>query len=201
MRRRKSFALAMILVLAGLAPAVFSRGSDTTSKPAPAGTSRAERGKYLVTIMGCNDCHTPWKMGANGVPEPDMSRMLSGHPETMKLPPPPAPSGPWLAAFAATQTAFAGPWGVSYAANLTPDKNTGLGSTWTEELFIKALRTGKHFGTSRPIQPPMPWYWTNKATDADLKAIWAYLQTIPAVVNHVPDYQEPPAPKPAPEEK
>lgn len=159
--------------------------------------SRVERGKYLVTILVCNDCHTPFKMGPNG-PEPDMSKMLSGHPESMKMPPPPAPSGPWIWAGAATNTAFAGPWGVSYAFNLTPDKNTGIG-IWTEEMFVKAMKTGKHMGTSRVIQPPMPWPWYGQATEEDLKSIFAYLRTIPPIVNHVPDWEEPtPAGKPAP---
>ena len=181
---------AVALALSGAA-AAFLHAADVSSKSgAPPNSRRIERGKYLVTIAGCNDCHTPWKMGSNGVPEPDMTRMLSGHPEGMKMPPPPAPSGPWLASFAATQTAYAGPWGVSYAINLTPDQNTGIG-IWTEEMFLKTLRTGKHFGTSRPIMPPMPWYWMAKATDEDLKAIYAYLRSIPPIVNHVPDYQEP----------
>src|SRR4051812_37440324 len=47
-----------------------------------------QRGKYLVTTGGCNDCHTPWKMGEKG-PEPDMLRMLSGHPATVKVGPGP----------------------------------------------------------------------------------------------------------------
>src|ERR1700757_1960302 len=122
------------------------------SQPAPPPTP-AERGKYLVTIIGCNDCHTPMKMGPQG-PEPDMSRMLSGHPEGMKLPPPPKPSGPWVAS-TVMLTAWSGPWGLTYAVNLTPDKNTGLG-IWTEDMFLKAIKTGKHMGTSRDIQPPMP---------------------------------------------
>jgi hypothetical protein len=137
-------------------------------------------------------------MGPNG-PEPDMSRMLSGHPEQMKMPPPPKPVGPWIAAGAATNTAWAGPWGISYTSNLTPDQNTGLG-IWTEDMFLKAMRTGKHMGTSRDIQPPMPWPWIGKATDEDLKAIFAYLRSIPPIVNHVPDYQPPSAP-PAPTAK
>src|SRR5262249_54400377 len=126
-------------------------------------------------------------------PEPDVTRMLWGHTGAMTLPPAPPPSGPWLVSIAATFTAFSGPWGVSYAPNLTPDQNTGLG-IWTEEMFVKALRTGKHMGTSRQIQPPMPWMWVGKATDDDLKAIFAYLKSIPPIVNHVPDYHEPAAP-------
>jgi mono/diheme cytochrome c family protein len=188
-------ALAAVGLLAVLAPA-----GSTQAEPKPAGQSavaakRVERGKYLVTLMVCNDCHTPYKMGPKG-PEPDMSRMLSGHPEQMKMPPPPKPVGPWIVSIAATNTAFAGPWGISYTTNLTPDKNTGLG-IWTEDMFLKAMRTGKHMGTSREIQPPMPWPWFGKATDEDLKAIFAYLQSIPAIANHVPDFEPPPPPAPA----
>jgi hypothetical protein len=150
--------------------------------------ARVERGRYLVNGIGCNDCHTPLKMGANG-PEPDMSRMLSGHPERFEITAAAAaPAGQWQHGFvgAPTSTAFSGPWGVSFAANLTPDTNTGLG-IWTEEMFIRALRTGKHFGVSRPILPPMPWQNFAKLTDDDLKAVWAYLRSVPAIMNHVPD--------------
>lgn len=155
------------------------------------GNSRIERGKYLVSIGGCNDCHTPFKMTAKG-PEPDMDRMLSGHPEQFKLPPAPKAEGPWIWSGAATNTAFAGPWGVTYAANLTPDKNTGTG-IWSEEMFISALRTGKHWGqaSARPILPPMPWQGYAKMTDEDLKSVWAYLRSIPPITNHVPDYKAP----------
>ena len=148
---------------------------------------RVERGRYLVTIMGCNDCHTPWKMGEGG-PEPDMSRMLSGHPEYAKTTTPPEAEGSWIWSAAPTNTAFAGPWGVSYTANLTPDVNTGLG-IWTEEMFLSTIRTGRHMGVSRPIAPPMPWKMYRNATDDDLKAVFAYLRTIKPIVNHVPAYE------------
>ena len=167
-----------------------------TAEPnAAAPKSPVERGKYLVTAMGCNDCHTPWKMGPNG-PEQDMTRMLSGHPESLKMPPAPKPSGPWAASIAAPFTAFAGPWGVSYAANLTPDQNTGIG-IWTEDMFVKALRLGKHMGTSRPILPPMPWPAYKNLNDDDMKSIFAYLKSVPPITNHVPD-SEPAPPPPAP---
>ena len=87
-----------------------------------------------------------------------------------------------------TNTAFSGPWGVSYTFNLTPEPNTGLG-IWTEEMFVRTIRTGRHMGVSRPINPPMPWPAYRNATDEDLKAIYAYLRTIKPIVNHVPDYQ------------
>lgn len=152
-----------------------------------------ERGRYLVTILTCNDCHTPLEVGPRG-PQPDMKRLLSGHPETLQQLSPPAPVGPWTWMAAATNTAFAGPWGISYASNLTPDPNTGLG-VWTEEMFLKAMRTGRHMGTSRPIQPPMPWPSYAHMTDDDLKAVFAYLRSVPALANRVPEYQEPAPPK------
>ena len=158
------------------------------TKPAAA-PSPAARGEYLVSIMSCNDCHTPFKMGAKG-PEPDMSRMLSGSPQTTKLPPPPAPSGPWIWSGTGDNTAFAGPWGITYSANITPDQNTGIG-IWTADMFLKAMKTGKHMGTSREIQPPMPWPWIGKATDEDLKAVFAYLKSVPPISNRVPDWQPP----------
>ena len=165
--------------------------------PAPAAESAVSRGQFLVQQGLCNDCHTPWKMGPKG-PEPDMIRMLSGHPEDLKMPEPPKPAGPWNWSGAATFTAFAGPWGISYSINLTPDQNTGLG-IWTEDMFVKAMKTGKHFGTSRPILPPMPWHWYAKLSEEDLKAIFAYLKTVPPIVNHVPDAVEaqPPTTPPA----
>ena len=143
------------------------------------------RGKFLVDTTGCHDCHTPFKMGPNG-PEPDMTRALSGHPAEMKLPPPPAPSGPWIGSFAATMTAWAGPWGVSYTANLTPHKENGLGG-WTEQQFIDAMRMGRHQGRGREILPPMPWTAYKNLNDADLKAMFAYLRSLPPNANKVPD--------------
>lgn len=184
---------AFVCASAVSACALAQAGKPAAPKPAalnPPASDAVARGKYLVGIMSCNDCHTPLKMGAKG-PEPDMTKLLSGHPEAMKLPPPPAPIGPWIWSGTGTNTAFAGPWGISYSANLTPDKNTGLG-VWTEDMFVKAMRSGKHMGTSREIQPPMPWQWIGTATDADLKAIFAYLRSVPPMANHVPDYVEPP---------
>lgn len=178
-------------LLGGTAVLVLvSLGLDAAKGPAGvANKDRVGRGKHLVMVLGCNDCHTPFKMGSQG-PEPDMTRMLSGHPEGVPLPPPPAAVGPWIWFGSATNTAFAGPWGVTYSVNLTPDSNTGLG-VWTEEMFVKAIKTGKHFGTSRQIQPPMPWQWYRYLSDEELKSIYAYLKTVPPIRNRVPDYQEP----------
>lgn len=169
------------------APAAEVANVDTSAQ------ALIERGKALVMIGGCHDCHTPKTLGPSG-PEPDMSRMLMGHPEDLPAVEPyvPATGSPWTTATTDDLTAWSGPWGVSFTANLTPDTLTGLRSgVWTEELFIKALRTGKHMGTSRPILPPMPWPAIGQLSDADLRAIWAYLGTIPPIRNHVPDPLDP----------
>lgn len=147
------------------------------------------RGRYLVTISGCADCHTPMKMGPKG-PEPDVSRGLSGHPHGLVLPPAPAAQGPWIWGGVGTNTAFWGPWGISYAVNLTPDRDTGLGS-WTVEQFIAAMKTGQHRGAGRPIAPPMPWQAYSRMSDGDLRAIFEHLMSLPAVSNAVPAYQPP----------
>jgi hypothetical protein len=183
----------------GICCAAVLAGACGAPAPAPAPAaaqktvSPVERGQYLVTVVGCNDCHTPMKMGANG-PEPDMTRLLSGHPQELKLKPPKLPTDGWMFVGSSTLTAFAGPWGITYAINLTPDQSTGIGA-WTEDLFVGAMRTGKHMGASRPIQPPMPWPWYAKMTDDDLKAMYAYLRSIPPISNQVPAYEPPAAPK------
>ena len=154
-RSQLVFAVSAIALVAAIIPAAVSATEPPTASTL-AYTPDVEHGAYLVRTMGCNDCHTPWKIGPKG-PEPDMTRALTGHPQDMKMPPAPQlPEGPWMAIVAATNTAWAGPWGVSFTANLTPDKETGLGD-WTEEMFIKTMRTGLHQGKGRPILPPMPY--------------------------------------------
>lgn len=156
-----------------------------SSEQAPAYTPSVEHGAYMVNTKGCHDCHTPWVMGPKG-PEPDMTRALTGHPSDLELPAPPElPPGPWAWVAAATNTAFAGPWGVSFTANLTPDTETGLGD-WIEEMFIRTMRTGLHQGKGRPVLPPMPWSVYGQLTDNDLKDLFAYLRSLKPVRNRVP---------------
>jgi hypothetical protein len=152
-------------------------------------TARVERGAKLVLSMGCDDCHTPFKMGPTG-PEKDLARRLTGHPQEAVMPPAPPPSGPWVWHGSATGTAFAGPWGTSFTANLTPDKETGLGN-WNEEMFIATARTGRHQGKGRPVLPPMPINILNALDDEDLRSIFAYLQSLAPVKNRVPAPVEP----------
>jgi len=159
--------------------------------PASPAQSLVERGAYLVGILGCHDCHSP-KVFTDAGPVPDQSRLLSGNPADQLAPAIPAglpdPNG-WVALTTGHFTAWAGAWGVSYASNLTPDPS-GLGN-WTEEQFIQTIRTGKHLGVGRPILPPMPWPDFAKMTDEDLRAVFAYLRTVPPIANAVPQPQPP----------
>jgi cytochrome c553 len=164
------------------APATTPAGE--TSAPAADGRSQVERGRMLVIGGACHDCHTPKKIGPNG-PEADMSLSLSGHPESAGVPQPAKNEGPWTTHVNDHLTAWSGAWGVSYAANLTPDQNTGLG-IWTEDMFLNAMKQGKHMGTARPILPPMPWMYYGQLPDDDLKAMFAYLKSLPAIANRVP---------------
>ncbi len=147
---------------------------------------QVKRGEYLVRFGGCSDCHSPKVLTPNG-PMPDESRLLSGHPEGSKLQDfdlSLVESGKWVL-FTSDLTATIGPWGVTFAINLTPDKQTGIG-LWTEEIFMNAMRTGKHMGEGAPILPPMPWLNLSHLTDDDLKSIFAYLRTLKPIKNEVP---------------
>ncbi|HKB84940.1 MAG TPA: hypothetical protein VKD08_02130 [Ignavibacteriaceae bacterium] len=178
----------LLLVAASALLVIFQAGcSNSKEEKVLTQAERIEKGKYLVELGGCNDCHSPKVMTDMG-PVPDTTRLLSGHPQdqpVMNVDPAMLSSKMWLHA-TMDATAWIGPWGVSYTQNLTPDPETGLGN-WTEDLFIKALRTGKHMGIGRPILPPMPWPGIGKSSDEDLKNIFAYLHSIPAIHNKVPD--------------
>ena len=178
--------LLLAALIAGLAVAgVF--GQQPANRGATPQTP-VERGRYLVTVQDCNGCHTPFKNG-----EPDLTRMLSGHPQSATItaaPKLPLPGG-WSTSISETNTAWAGPWGVSFTTNLTPDRVTGIGG-WSEQTFMNAIRLGKKSGVGRELLPPMPWRMYGKLTDDDLKAIYAYLRTIPAISNRVPNAIPPP---------
>ena len=166
-----------------------SETTKSTVQPIAAstdGNKALRRGELLAKFGGCNDCHTPKLMTPKG-PQLDESRLLSGHPANASLPAvPQGVVGPthWGAVVSNDATAWAGPWGTSFATNLTPDA-TGLGG-WTAEQFIQTMRTGKHLGVARAILPPMPWFDVAALPDADLKALFAYLQSLKPISNQVP---------------
>ncbi len=145
-----------------------------------------QRGEYLVTVIGCRDCHTPKRMGPRG-PEDIPELALSGYQaDNLKFEVDPGMITRGLVILNSDFTATAGPWGISYAANLTTHA-TGLGN-WSYEQFKKAMTEGKAKGLDggRMLLPPMPWMNFKHLTDEDLRAIFAYLQSIPPVDNLVP---------------
>jgi len=148
-------------------------------------------GEHLVASMGCNDCHTPKKMTDHG-PDLDSSLLLSGHPAQMPIPDIDRKMVE-KKGLAVTDmlTAWVGPWGVSFAANLTSDP-TGIGN-WQEENFIRAIREGKYKGieSARSLMPPMPWPMYKHLTDDELKAIFAFLKSTNPVSNLVPQVMPP----------
>ncbi len=157
------------LVLSSLALAATALTAATPAPKAKGGAAAkaVERGQYLTTVMGCNDCHTPGTLFGS----PDFTRQLSG-----------------------SELGWAGPWGVSFARNLTPDQETGIGS-WTEAQIVNAIRTGQRpDGTT--LQPPMPWQMFAGLTDEDAHAIATFLKSLPAVSHKVPDKLPPGATPP-----
>lgn len=146
-----------------------------------------KRGAYLVSYGGCNECHTP-KIYTDLGPVYDTTKLLSGHQTGLKIPKVDTSlfgDGKWYLGNS-DQTAWIGPWGISFASNLTPDSTTGMGM-WTDEIFIRAMRNGLHLGADRPLLPPMPFASLAGLSNDDLESIFAYLKSINAVKNNVPD--------------
>jgi hypothetical protein len=196
--RKVTLSLIALSTFLALACTKEEKRPNPVAPPEPAAavpSDLAKRGAYLVGIGGCGDCHTPMKFDpALGMPVPQMDRMFSGHPEGA-----PDPSGSPgkgdQAVIGPTFTAFKLPFGVVYSANITPDNETGIG-LWQEDDFVRSFRTGRHRGaeSGRPILPPMPWMNIDHAlaSDDELKAIFAYLKSVPAVKNHVAEPNVPP---------
>jgi len=187
--KKQYLALATLTLFLGTAALV-----SFTSKPAPPKRvvnnppytkAQIEKGNYLVKIMGCADCHAPKTMTPQG-PVPDPMLGLSGHPAKIPVGKVAKDALTDWVLFHPMNTIAVGPWGVSFAANLTPD-NTGIG-TWTEEQFIIALTEGKSKGirTARPLLPPMPWPNYTDMKKEDLVAIFAYLKSCKPIENAVP---------------
>ena len=202
--------LGIALAITGLT-VWFSCSSDTTARQPVSHEEMIKRGEYLVATIGCTNCHTPKVMTPEG-PKSNDAMFLAGHPQDASIPADPFPfpnSDEWSGIFSTEGAAWAGPWGISFATNLTPDTLTGIGA-WNEEVFIGAMRTGEHMGGSRvtrpsftvsqsdsvhadkhagvkrQILPPMPWESYSKLSDEDLKSIFAYLKSLKPVENMVP---------------
>jgi cytochrome c553 len=183
-KRNSLFSTGAAAVLLIAVAAILATPVDVRSQQPAAANAMVERGRYLVGITGCHDCHSPKIKGMT----PDMSRALSGRPATTPL-----PSATKEEVHASLDlTAWRGPWGQSVASNLTPDPTTGIGNRYTESSFIAAMRTGKK-PNGTLMQPPMPAEVYQNMTDDDLKAIWAYLRTVKPIRNAVLAGLTPPA--------
>jgi hypothetical protein len=180
--------LAIVTVAAILVPAC-RQGVAKEGKSEEAITSNIDlvkRGGYLVNAMLCDDCHSPKSMGPNG-PEIIQERRLSGYTSGNKLPDFDSTEikKGWVI-FSPDFTGIVGPWGASFAANITSDP-TGIGS-WNYEQFKKAFMGGKLKGLNgtRDLLPPMPWQNFSKLDDRDVQAIYAFLKSTRPVRNVVP---------------
>jgi len=198
---------ALIIILVALLAGAGAYYFAVTSRPqvafsvsapakdaAPSPADLVARGQYLATLMACADCHSPHDDKGGLV----KGREFSGHPEGAPLPtwnPEMLKQGN-LATIAPTLTAFAGPLGVAVAPNLTPDMETGLMGVMTLETLTQSFRTGNHWKGGRPVMPPMPVPFYKDIKDEDLKAIYTFLKSLPAVKNKAPDstFTPPPAP-------
>jgi mono/diheme cytochrome c family protein len=159
--------IAIALPLAALLGAVSVLSCTTYGRKeaAPTAEQKVARGEYLSHVCGCVDCHTPgYFYGA-----PDWSRNLSG-----------------------SDLGWRGPWGVSFARNLTPHPTSGIG-TWTEDQIVTAIRTGRRPDNSM-LLPPMPWLSLARLTDEDAYALATYLKSLPPIDHKAIDRLPPDAP-------
>ncbi|HEY6900992.1 MAG TPA: diheme cytochrome c-553 [Puia sp.] len=175
--------LAVILLVV-----VFSCTQGETAGPRPSVTDPVQlvkRGEYLVNAIGCDDCHSPKKMGPHG-PGIDSALRFSGYPAGRPIPSFDTTTAKSWVLFGGDLTSAVGPWGISFSGNISSDP-TGIGS-WTEEQFIRCLREGKWKGLEqgRPLLPPMPWQNFSRLNDEDLRSIYAFLKTTRPVNNTVP---------------
>ena len=163
-----------------------SSASNSSANIVKDSAARVQRGSYLVNAMGCDDCHSPKRMGAHG-PEIIPELRFSGFPQNAALPPVDSTEiqKGWTL-FAPGLTSAVGPWGASFAANITSD-GSGIGN-WKEENFLRAIREGKNKGLAngRQLLPPMPWAVYRNLSDEDLLSIFAFLKTTKPVNNVAP---------------
>jgi mono/diheme cytochrome c family protein len=184
--------ISLVSVVAFMTKCTDADKPTTEETPAMTHEDTVQRGKYLVETMGCHDCHSPKRMGANGQPELIADRILSGYNSAnpLQIPTTTGIDRGWVI-LNPDFTAFAGPWGVSFSANLTSDE-TGIGN-WTLEQFKRAIKEGKYKGleSGRPLLPPMPWPNLVHISDEDAAAMFAYLKSTNPVKN-VPPVPIPP---------
>jgi len=190
---KKIFVIAMTIIsitslaLVACTNTAANSGEGTSTEVVISQDSLIKRGSYLVSSIGCDDCHSPKIFTDHGF-EIEMEHRFSGH-MSGKSHLGRANTSVFkdgYVLFANDLTSAVGPWGQSYAANISSDA-TGIGN-WTEEQFFIAIREGKSKGIreNRPLLPPMPWFVYRNMNDFDLKAIFAFLKSTKPVENRVP---------------
>jgi mono/diheme cytochrome c family protein len=146
------------LWMTGIAMAAAAVAGYGVSLGLGAENEQVARGKYLVELGGCTDCHTPGHFFG----KPDMARYLGGSDMGIEVP----------------------GLGIFVGRNLTPDKDTGLGN-WTKDEIITAIQTGIR-PDGRILAPIMPWRAYAALTKSDAAAIVEFLRSLPPVSNKVP---------------
>ena len=186
MRTSILFTVLAVAAVTGLLIACnSSAANDKETKPLSQ-EQLVKRGEYLVNAVGCDDCHSPKKMGPKG-PEIIEELRFSGYPSERPIQPADTNTihNGWML-LGTDLTSAVGPWGMSFAANISSDA-TGIGN-WKEEQFFKVIREGKYKGLegSRDLLPPMPWFVYKNFSDEDIRSIFAYLKSTKPVANQVP---------------
>ena len=193
MKYLNTFGLLTLLLLVSCSTVTNENPPDSEEEVAVLSAEEMrDRGEYLVTLAGCDHCHSPKEMTPQG-PAPIMDLWMSGYPADRPLPqidPSEVSPGKWVL-MTGDLTAGVGPWGVSFASNLTPAES-GIGS-WTFEQFQTSLVEGRYKGhkEGRMLLPPMPWQSIGKMAEEDMRAIYEYLMSLPAVDNVVPNHIPP----------
>ena len=181
--------LCAILLFMFFMNACNEQAPDAAAKNAAVKLSEViiQEGERLVATHDCEICHSPKRMGPQG-PEVIPELRFSGHSSAAALPATKeeALKAGWVL-FSPDFTTVVGPWGQSYAANISSD-STGIGM-WTENQFKKAMQEGKYKGLddTRPMLPPMPWQAFKHLKEDEISAIFAYLKSTTPVKNVVPE--------------
>jgi len=179
----RALAIILGLCVAGLVAYIVVNRAPAPAEPAQiVKQDPVARGKYLVNAMACGDCHSPHDQTGRPIP----GKEFSGHPEGAPLPnwDPQMLKQGVVSTIAPTLTAFAGPFGLAVAPNLTPDLETGM--VVSAEGLIESWRSGKHWKFNRPVLPPMPIEHYKSLSDEDIRAIYSYLMSLPAIKNTTP---------------
>jgi hypothetical protein len=173
---RFGIALSGMILVFGLTlwTSCAQKAEESSAQTMVPGLNPAERGKYLVTIMGCGDCHSPHDNQGQIIAGKELTGYWKGAP-VPEWNPDMLKNKNTLWAVGTDFTAFAGPWGISKAKNLTPDKETGIGNL-SEQEFVDVFKKGN-------LLPPMRLNWYGKMDEDDLRAIYAYLHNLPPVNN------------------